>query len=97
MSKNARNTDPSSSHLYANGGENRAVIQEEAVALVCDNPGLTAREIGTLFNRTRPEYGHEQVRRRLSDAKREGEIILGAQRECTVSGRTVCTWLPVTE
>ncbi len=72
--------------LEANKNPNKTNRQKVLNAL-SQRPGSTAAEIGY-----RTELGHIEAQRRLSDLKRDGQIIMQGSRKCTYKGSTMSTW-----
>ena len=86
----ARETDPVTSHeaaaeVVASGRQrtHAAVVLE----LVRAHPGQTAGKYGELST-----YGHHEAQRRLSDLKREGQVVQGKRADW--NGHSQVTWWP---
>jgi len=90
----SRPTDPLTSHeaeaVITDRGSRRSHC-DEIYALVKDNPGLTAGEIGILTE------GMDGYWKRLSDLKNDGLIRQDQPRVWDGSGRKQVTWWPIIE
>jgi len=87
----ARRTDPPSSHLAAEEVEQtgKAETQKAQVlkALQSVAGSLTSLEIAQLFNLSRYD-----VARRLPELERDGKVLRGKARTCSVGNRQAVTW-----
>ena len=91
----ARQTDPASSHTAAQEIERtgrRASQSEALLEMVKRHPRRTALELSRLSRVDR-----YTISRRLPELERRGLIRRGLIRDCTVNGRPMLTWEPVTE
>lgn len=91
----ARSTDPETSHLAAQHvvqSGTRAHQQHQALAAVRAFPGLTSLELAQAAHRCR-----FQLARRLPEIERDGLVVRGEARPCSVSGRAAATWWPGAE
>lgn len=89
----ARNTDPSTSKesaTYIDTSGLRAHQQRQVVAAVRQWPGCTSYELAKHMHADRV-----MPARRLRELVEAGEVVEGPKRQCTISGRTALTWLPV--
>ncbi len=88
----ARASDPSTSHEAARRVESVAATDTDlAVRLVRLVPGQTAGELAQISAWGRPAY---ELRKRLADGARRGDIETRSPRVCTVEGTRQQTWYP---
>ena len=86
----AHGNDPASSHEAAERttrSGKKATHMAAVLATVMRHPGSTAAELAQYLS-----YGAVEVRRRLSDLKREGTIERGPSRFCNEAGTHAVTW-----
>lgn len=85
----ARNADLRTSHEAAKAltlSGKRSGQKRTALDGVMRWPGLTASELAQRLG------GGEWVHKRLPDLRRDGFVVNGAPRDCTVTGRKAVTW-----
>lgn len=88
----ARRADPESSQESAEEILRRlGQRQRHALECVRKKPGLTQLELGREF----PSSDPRAVGRRLNELEREGLLVRGEARKCSVSGKRAQTWWPV--
>lgn len=89
----SRRKDPSTSKLAAESVNVSGVAQthvEHVVKMVTAYPGRTACELAELI----PEWEMQEVRRRLTDAKKQQLVVAGDPRHCRIRGTKMITWRP---
>lgn len=61
--------------------------RQRVLNALSQRPGSTAAEVGYQTN-----LGHIEAQRRLSDLKRDGQIIMQGSRKCGHKGSKMSTW-----
>lgn len=88
----ARKSDPETSHLAAAEVENNGTASAHRSIIVDylkQHPGKTNAEIAEGSG-----LDYARVHKRMSELEREGQIIRGAQRKCSVHQRLMIAWYP---
>ena len=92
----ARTDHPAESHeaahdLVESGAHER--MMAAALALVEQNPGMTANELDDIFRRTGGcDRTFGRVAKRLSDLKNKGRVYCGPARASAITGKKNATW-----
>ena len=92
----ARNSDPLTSHLAADGvtvtGKRQSHIRILS-EIVANNPGMTSAELAFMVADKHPELNRHEVARRLADG-RGCTLRQGVSRKCRRCNRMCVTWWP---
>lgn len=88
----ARRADPETSHIAATEVENNGTAHDHRniiAAYLRSNPVETNAEIAEGSG-----LDYARVHKRMVELEREGRIIRGAQRKCSVHQRLMIAWYP---
>lgn len=85
----ARTSDPQTSHdAAASIVPHLPRLQRQALEAVAMTPGRTATELARLHGVPDPRV----FNRRLTELARQGLVVRGPVRRCSVTGRSAATW-----
>jgi hypothetical protein len=95
--KNARKSDPCTSHTSAQRDRGTLIVQ--AAKLVRKHPGLTFQQLyrkhlveSSRYRRAATFASPESLMKRLSDGERRGLLIPACPVKCPITGHKARTW-----